>query len=189
MNAIVERALRLVHWKEAQRKRLNDRSLLRGGMWCPTQCTPDGYRCAVINSRSEWGTRHTVRPAAYIGYYYQSELYVNASDYGLGSIASRRYAEAVCVASYRCVRPYPGESAWDKIGNVRPHPAMKRKTRLGALKILGRLTDDGIQPADIISARCVRVLVLMVTLLPSKEVDECADSGCDHPVVVGVDGG
>lgn len=71
--------------------------------------------------------------------------------------------EAVCVASYQAVSGagYPGESAWDMIGNVRPHPGNEEeKLASEPLKILGRLTDSGIEPATIdISARCVRVPV------------------------------
>ena len=72
-------------------------------------------------------------------------------------LASRPYARRQLPS---CVRSgYPGESAWDMIGNVRPHPGNEEeKLASEPLKILGRLTDDGIQPADInISARCVRV--------------------------------
>ena len=71
--------------------------------------------------------------------------------------------EAVCVASYQAVSGagYPGESAWDMIGNVRPHPGNEEeKLALEPLKILGTLSETGIELADIdISARCVRVPV------------------------------
>jgi len=71
--------------------------------------------------------------------------------------------EAVCVASYQAVSGagYPGESAWDMIGNVRPHPGNEEvKLGIEPKKILGTLTDRGIEPADFaLSARCVRVPV------------------------------
>jgi aspartate-semialdehyde dehydrogenase len=71
--------------------------------------------------------------------------------------------EAVTVASYQAVSGagYPGESAWDMVGNVRPHPGdEEQKLALEPKKILGTLTDDGVQFADFaMSARCVRVPV------------------------------
>ncbi len=71
--------------------------------------------------------------------------------------------QAVTVASYQAVSGagYPGESAWDMVGNVRPHPG-NEEVKLAAepLKILGRLEEGRVVPADIdISARCVRVPV------------------------------
>jgi aspartate-semialdehyde dehydrogenase len=71
--------------------------------------------------------------------------------------------EAVTVASYQAVSGagYPGESAWDMVGNVRPHPGdEEEKVASEPKKILGRLDDGGVVPADFaLSARCVRVPV------------------------------
>lgn len=71
--------------------------------------------------------------------------------------------EAVTVASYQAVSGagYPGESAWDMIGNVHPHSGNEEE-KLGEepQKMLGRLEGGRIVPADFaISARCVRVPV------------------------------
>ena len=72
--------------------------------------------------------------------------------------------EAVCAASYQAVSGagYPGESAWDLIGNVRPHPGdEEEKMAEEPRKFLGTLTDTGIELADFaMSARCVRVPVI-----------------------------
>ena len=56
---------------------------------------------------------------------------------------------------------YPGESAWDMIGNVHPHPGNEEeKVAEEPRRILGRVDAGGILPADFaISARCVRVAV------------------------------
>jgi aspartate-semialdehyde dehydrogenase len=71
--------------------------------------------------------------------------------------------EAVCVSSYQAVSGagYPGESAWDMIGNVRPHPGNEEaKLAVEPKKILGSLTETGVDLADFaLSARCVRVPV------------------------------
>src|SRR5690606_18213052 len=71
--------------------------------------------------------------------------------------------EAVCVASYQAVSGagYPGESAWDMIGNVRPHPGNEEeKLEEEPRRILGRLQGGVVTPADFdLSARCVRVPV------------------------------
>ena len=71
--------------------------------------------------------------------------------------------EAACVASYQAVSGagYPGESAWDMIGNVRPHPGdEEEKLEEEPRKILGTLGPDGVALADFeLSARCVRVPV------------------------------
>ena len=71
--------------------------------------------------------------------------------------------ESVCVASYQAVSGagYPGESAWDMLGNVRPHPGNEEaKLQIEARRILGTLGAEGIAPADFeLSARCVRVPV------------------------------
>lgn len=72
--------------------------------------------------------------------------------------------EAVTVASYQAVSGagYPGESAFDMIGNARPHPGNEEeKVASEPNKIFGTLGPTGIEPAGIaISARCVRVNVL-----------------------------
>jgi aspartate-semialdehyde dehydrogenase len=71
--------------------------------------------------------------------------------------------EAVCVSSWQAVSGagYPGESAWDMIGNVRPHPGNEEeKLAQEPQKILGTLEGWGVRPADFaLSARCVRVPV------------------------------
>lgn len=71
--------------------------------------------------------------------------------------------EAVTVASYQAVSGagYPGESAWDMIGNVRPHPGdEEQKLASEPKKILGRLEAGRVIDADFaMSARCVRVPV------------------------------
>lgn len=71
--------------------------------------------------------------------------------------------EAVCLASYQAVSGagYPGESAWDMIGNVHPHAGNEEeKVAEEPIKILGSLNGDRIVPANFaISARCVRVAV------------------------------
>ncbi len=71
--------------------------------------------------------------------------------------------EAVCLASYQAVSGagYPGESAWDMLGNVRPHPGNEEeKLAIEPQKILGTVGPAGIVPADFaLSARCVRVPV------------------------------
>jgi aspartate-semialdehyde dehydrogenase len=72
--------------------------------------------------------------------------------------------EAVTVASYQAVSGagYPGESAWDLLGNVRIHPGdEEEKLAEEPAKILGTRTSSGIQSASFkVSARCVRVPVL-----------------------------
>lgn len=72
--------------------------------------------------------------------------------------------EAITVASYQAVSGagYPGESAWDMIGNVHPHPGDEEDKLVTEVpKILGRVSDDRIESADIaVSARCVRVPVV-----------------------------
>lgn len=71
--------------------------------------------------------------------------------------------EAVACASYQAVSGagYPGESAWDILGNVHPHPGdEEEKVAEEPRKILGTLQAGGIAPAPFpISARCVRVPV------------------------------
>lgn len=72
--------------------------------------------------------------------------------------------EALTVASYQAVSGagYPGESAWDMLGNVRPHPG-NEEIKLGEepRKMLGRLSPSGVELADFaISARCVRAPVV-----------------------------
>jgi aspartate-semialdehyde dehydrogenase len=72
--------------------------------------------------------------------------------------------EAVAVSSWQAVSGagYPGESAYDMIGNVHPHPGNEEE-RVAAepKKVLGELGARGIAEARIaISARCVRVPVV-----------------------------
>lgn len=76
--------------------------------------------------------------------------------------------EAVCLASYQAVSGagYPGESAWDMVGNVRPHPGDEEdKVAIEPRRILGTLGkdaagDDAVTLAPFpVSARCVRVPV------------------------------
>ena len=72
--------------------------------------------------------------------------------------------EAVTVASYQAVSGagYPGESAWDMLGNVRPHPGNEEeKVAAEPLKILGTFGEGGVTHASFpISARCVRAPVV-----------------------------
>ncbi len=69
--------------------------------------------------------------------------------------------EAVCVSTYQAVSGagYPGESAWDMIGNVHPHSGNEEeKLQLEPRKILGSILNDSIAFHEMkISARCVRV--------------------------------
>lgn len=71
--------------------------------------------------------------------------------------------EAVTVASYQAVSGagYPGESAWDMIGNVHPHAGNEEEKLMEEpAKMLGRLVKGRIEPAQFaLSARCVRVPV------------------------------
>lgn len=72
--------------------------------------------------------------------------------------------EAVCAASYQAVSGagYPGESAWDLLGNVRPHPGdEEQKMAAEPKRMLGTLGQNGIVQATFsMSARCVRVPVI-----------------------------
>lgn len=71
--------------------------------------------------------------------------------------------ESVCVASYQAVSGagYPGESAWDMIANVRPHPGNEEvKLACEPLKILGALESEDGSPRIVISGRCVRAPVV-----------------------------
>src|SRR5690606_21985481 len=71
--------------------------------------------------------------------------------------------EAVTMASYQAVSGagYPGESAWDMVGNVHPHAGNEEeKVAEEPRKMLGTLGPEGVRPADFeLSARCVRVPV------------------------------
>ena len=71
--------------------------------------------------------------------------------------------EAVTCASYQAVSGagYPGESAWDILGNVHPHPGdEEEKVAEEPRKIIGTLAEGAIAAAPFpISARCVRVAV------------------------------
>ena len=65
--------------------------------------------------------------------------------------------QAVCVSTYQAVSGagYPGESAWDMIGNVHPHAGNEEeKLAIEPQKILGSASECASFP---ISARCVRV--------------------------------
>ncbi|TVQ91127.1 MAG: aspartate-semialdehyde dehydrogenase [Deltaproteobacteria bacterium] len=72
--------------------------------------------------------------------------------------------EAVCAASYQAVSGagYPGESAWDLLANVRPHPGdEEQKMAAEPKRMLGTLGQNGIVQASFsMSARCVRVPVV-----------------------------
>ncbi|MBM4365389.1 MAG: aspartate-semialdehyde dehydrogenase [Deltaproteobacteria bacterium] len=73
----------------------------------------------------------------------------------LAPLHQRWGVEAVCCASYQAVSGagYPGESAWDMLGNVHPHPGdEEEKVASEPRKILSA-------PDLRISARCVRVPV------------------------------
>lgn len=70
----------------------------------------------------------------------------------------RRFGiEALCVSTWQAVSGagYPGESAWDMVGNVHPHPGKEEeKLAIEPQKLMG--TMDGPAPFAV-SARCVRV--------------------------------
>jgi len=72
--------------------------------------------------------------------------------------------EAVTVASYQAVSGagYPGESAWDMLGNVRIHPGdEEEKLATEPKRMLGTLHEGKVVPASFeMSARCVRVPVV-----------------------------
>jgi aspartate-semialdehyde dehydrogenase len=72
----------------------------------------------------------------------------------------RRFGiEAVVTSTWQAVSGagYPGESAWDMVGNVHPHTAgEEHKLQTEPLKILGSAEEPATFP---ISARCVRVPV------------------------------
>jgi aspartate-semialdehyde dehydrogenase len=71
--------------------------------------------------------------------------------------------EEVLVSTYQAVSGagFGGETAWDMIGTVHPHAGdEEEKVQEEPQKILGRVSEDGLENADIrISARCVRVPV------------------------------
>lgn len=72
--------------------------------------------------------------------------------------------EAVTVASYQAVSGagYPGESAWDILGNVHPHAGNEEvKLAEETRKMLGAVDGAGVVMAPFeVSARCVRVPVV-----------------------------
>jgi aspartate-semialdehyde dehydrogenase len=72
--------------------------------------------------------------------------------------------KAVVIASWQAVSGagYPGESAYDLLGNVRPHPGNEEeKLAIEPRKVLGSLAPEGFVDAAMrISARCVRVPVV-----------------------------
>ena len=65
--------------------------------------------------------------------------------------------QALCVSTWQAVSGagYPGESAWDMVGNVHPHPGNEEeKLAIEPQKLLGSMD----APAEFaVSARCVRV--------------------------------
>ncbi len=78
-----------------------------------------------------------------------------AMTMALAPLHRRWGVEAVCVASYQAVSGagYPGESAWDMLGNVHPHAGdEEEKVATEPQRILDA-------PGLRISARCVRVPV------------------------------
>jgi aspartate-semialdehyde dehydrogenase len=82
----------------------------------------------------------------------------------LAALQKRTPIEAVTVASYQAVSGagYPGESAFDMIGNVRPHPGdEEEKLAMEPAKMLGEWNGTAFTPASFsVSARCVRVPVV-----------------------------
>ena len=93
----------------------------------------------------------------------------------------------VCCASYQAVSGagYPGESAWDILGNVRPHPGdEEQKVAEEPKKILGTRDGTAILPAPFpISARCVRVpvtdghlIAVQVELAREVPLEQIADA-------------
>lgn len=81
----------------------------------------------------------------------------------LAALRRKVTIDAVFLASYQAVSGagYPGESAWDMVGNVHPHPGNEEeKVAAEPLKILGSIAEEKVAHAEIpISARCVRVPV------------------------------
>ena len=81
----------------------------------------------------------------------------------LAALREKVDIEAVFLASYQAVSGagYPGESAWDMVGNVHPHPGDEEvKVAEEPRKILGTLSEEGVTLAGYpLSARCVRVPV------------------------------
>lgn len=72
--------------------------------------------------------------------------------------------EAAVVSTWQAVSGagYPGESAWDMVGNAHPHSALSEEAKTAAepRKILATLGPEGLTEHPIsISARCVRVPV------------------------------
>ncbi|MFT6817530.1 MAG: aspartate-semialdehyde dehydrogenase [Myxococcota bacterium] len=92
--------------------------------------------------------------------------------------------EAVCLSSYQAVSGagYPGESAWDMIGNVHPHGGdEEEKVAEEPVKILGSLHGDHVKNAEFaISARCVRVAVAdgHLVALQFKTRDSLSPADC-----------
>jgi len=81
----------------------------------------------------------------------------------LAALQKKARIESVFLSSYQAVSGagYPGESAWDMVGNVHPHPGNEEeKVAEEPRKMLGTLGNSGLIMADFsISARCVRVNV------------------------------
>jgi aspartate-semialdehyde dehydrogenase len=77
----------------------------------------------------------------------------------LAPLHARWPVEAATVATYQAVSGagYPGESAWDMVGSVHPHPGNEEdKVAIEAQKILGSVDSAA---TFAVSARCVRVPV------------------------------
>ena len=100
----------------------------------------------------------------------------------LAPLHQRWGVEALTVATWQAVSGagYPGESAWDMVGSVHPHPGREEdKLTEEPHKILGTID----QPADfVVSARCVRVPVadghllgVSVRLKGQPSADDVAD--------------
>jgi len=81
----------------------------------------------------------------------------------LAALREKVAIEGVFLASYQAVSGagYPGESAWDMVGNVHPHPGNEEaKVAEEPRKILGTLGENGVEFVEYpLSARCVRVPV------------------------------
>ncbi|MDP6933606.1 MAG: aspartate-semialdehyde dehydrogenase [Myxococcota bacterium] len=97
----------------------------------------------------------------------------------LAPLHRRWGVEAVTCATWQAVSGagYPGESAWDMVGNVHPHAGNEEeKLAIEPLKILGAPGD----PADFaVSARCVRVPVADGHLI-GAQVRLTGDPGVDE---------
>ena len=104
------------------------------------------------------------------GNYYQSQLLCCPFSLALAPLHEKYGIKSVCVSTYQAVSGagYPGESAWDMVGNIHPHSGNEEEKihKTEPLKILGSLqsqNETGTRPNAFvphtmkISARCVRV--------------------------------